>query len=48
MEELQKQIAEVQDYAEILKNLANKQISFDLDDGVTVIMRSLRGVVAEI
>lgn len=48
MEELQKQIVELQDYAEKLKSFANKQITVDLDDGVTVNYAKFEGVVAEI
>lgn len=40
-ENLQKQMIELKEYNEMLKELGAQQITFDLDDGVTVIMRGL-------
>ena len=33
---LQKQLAEIKDYDEILDHMANEQLTMDLDDGVKV------------
>ena len=45
---LLKQISELNEYEEKLKHYANQQISFDLDDGVTVNYAKFEGVVAKI
>lgn len=47
-ETLQKQISELNEYEEQLKIVANQQISFDLDDGVSVNYAKFEGVVAKI
>ena len=47
-EVLQKQISELNEYEEKLKHYANQQISFDLDDGVSVNYAKFEGVVAKI
>lgn len=43
-----KQLAECEEYDLLLKDVADKQISFDLDDGVTRNYALFKGVVAEI
>lgn len=47
-EQLQKWETECCDYNEMLKELANQQISFDLDDGVNVNYEKFKGIVADI
>lgn len=47
-ENLQKQMIELKEYNEVLKELAAKQITFDLDDGVTVNYERFEGAVAVI
>lgn len=47
-ENLQKQMIELKEYNEVLKELAAKQITFDLDDGVTVNYEKFEGAVAVI
>lgn len=47
-ENLQKQMIELKDYNEVLKELAAQQIAFDLDDGVTVNYAKFTGAVAVI
>lgn len=48
MEVLAKQISELKEYNEVLKSLADQQITFDLDDSVTVNYAKFKGAVAEI
>ncbi|MGL4582885.1 MAG: hypothetical protein ACRCVU_07875, partial [Flavobacterium sp.] len=43
---LSKQLSELKEYEQVLKDLANKQITFDLDDGVTVNYAKFEGAVA--
>lgn len=45
-ENLQKQMIELKEYNEVLKELAAQQITFDLDDGVTVNYAKFEGAVA--
>jgi hypothetical protein len=45
-ENLQKQMIELKEYNEVLKELAAQQITFDLDDGVTVNYGKFEGAVA--
>jgi hypothetical protein len=45
-ENLQKQMIELKEYNEVLKELAAQQITFDLDDGVTVNYEKFEGAVA--
>lgn len=47
-ENIQKQISELKEYNEVLKALADQQITFDLDDGVTVNYAKFKDAVAEI
>lgn len=47
-ENLQKQMIELKEYNEVLKQLADLQITFDLDDGVTVNYTKFTGAVAVI
>lgn len=47
-ENLQKQMIELREYNEVLKDLAAQQITFDLDDGVTVNYAKFEGAVAVI
>ncbi|SDQ82305.1 N-6 DNA Methylase [Chryseobacterium soldanellicola] len=47
-ESLQKQMIELKEYNEVLKQLADLQITFDLDDGVTVNYAKFAGAVAVI
>lgn len=47
-ENLQKQMVELKEYNEVLKELAAQQITFDLDDGVTVNYAKFDGAVAVI
>lgn len=47
-ENLQKQISELKEYNEVLKKLAAQQITFDLDDGVTVNYAKFDGALAVI
>lgn len=47
-ENLQKQMVELKEYNEVLKELASQQITFDLDDGVTVNYAKFEGAVAVI
>lgn len=47
-ENLQKQMIELKEYNEVLKQLADLQITFDLDDGVTVNYAKFAGAVAVI
>lgn len=46
LEQLQNWELECRDYNEVLKELANQQIEFDLDDGVTVNYEKFEGAVA--
>lgn len=48
LEMLQAWDIECRDYHEVLKEMANRQIEFDLDDGVTVNYAKFEGVVARI
>lgn len=48
LEMLQNWELECRNYNEILKELANQQIAFDLDDGVSVNYEKFKGAVAEI
>lgn len=48
LEKLQSWELELRDYNEVLKNLANQQIEFDLDDGVSVNYEKFEGAVAKI
>ena len=48
LEKLQQWVLELRDYNEVLKELANQQISFDLDDGVSVNYAKFEGAVATI
>jgi len=48
LEKLQSWELECRDYNEVLKELANQQIEFDLDDGVTVNYEKFEGAVAVI
>lgn len=48
LEELYNWQIECRDYNEVLKELANQQIEFDLDDGVTVNYAKFEGAVAKI
>lgn len=48
LEEYRKWKVECHDYNEVLKELANKQIEFDLDDGVSVNYAKFEGAVAKI
>ncbi len=48
LEKLQSWELELRDYNEVLKNLANQQIEFDLDDGVSVNYEKFEGAVAMI
>lgn len=43
---LGKQLSELKEYEQVLKDLANKQKTFDLDDGVTVNYAKFEGAVA--
>lgn len=43
---LAKQIVEIKEYSEVLKGLADKEITFDLDDGVSVNYAKYEGAVA--
>lgn len=45
-ENLAKQISELKEYEQKLKEVANQQITFDLDDGVSVNYAKFEGVVA--
>lgn len=45
-ENLQKQMIELKEYNEVLKELAAQQITFDLDDGVTINYAKFTGAVA--
>lgn len=47
-ENLAKQISELKEYEQKLKEVANQQITFDLDDGVAVNYAKFEGVVAVI
>ena len=47
-ENLQKQMTELKAYNEVLKEMAAQQITFDLDDGVTVNYAKFEGAVAVI
>src|SRR5690606_29109954 len=47
-ENLAKQISELKEYEQKLKEVANQQITFDLDDGVSVNYAKFEGVVAVI
>ncbi|OYD42848.1 BREX-1 system adenine-specific DNA-methyltransferase PglX [Sphingobacterium cellulitidis] len=47
-ENMAKQISELKTYEQVLKDLANQQITFDLDDGVTVNYAKFEGAVAVI
>lgn len=47
-ENLQKQMIELKEYNEVLKQLADLQITFDLDDGVTVNYAKFAGAVSVI
>lgn len=48
LEKLQSWELELRDYNEVLKDLANQQIEFDLDDGVNVNYEKFEGAVAKI
>lgn len=48
LEKLQSWELELRDYNEVLKDLANQQIEFDLDDGVSVNYEKFEGAVAMI
>lgn len=48
LEQLRKWEIECRDYSEVLKVLANKEIAFDLDDGVTENYKLFEGAVANI
>jgi hypothetical protein len=48
LEKLQSWELELRDYNEVLKDLANQQIEFDLDDGVSVNYEKFEGAVAVI
>lgn len=48
LEELKNHELECRDYNEVLKELANQQIEFDLDDGVSVNYEKFEGAVAKI
>jgi len=48
LELLRKGLADCEEYDLLLKDIADRQISFDLDDGVTKNYAKFRGVVAEI
>ena len=48
LEQLRKWEIECRDYSEVLKELANKEIAFDLDDGVTENYKLFEGAVANI
>ncbi|MCU4173934.1 BREX-1 system adenine-specific DNA-methyltransferase PglX [Carboxylicivirga sp. N1Y90] len=48
LEQIRNWEIECRDYNEVLKNLATKQIEFDLDDGVTVNYAKFEGAVAKI
>lgn len=48
LEKLQSWELELRDYNEVLKDLANQQIEFDLDDGVSVNYEKFEGAVAKI
>lgn len=48
LEKLQKWEIECRDYNEVLKELANQQIEFDLDDGVDLNYTKFEGAVAKI
>lgn len=48
LEQLRKWEIECRDYSEVLKELANKEIAFDLDDGVTENYTLFEGAVANI
>lgn len=48
LEKLRKWEVELRDYSEKLKKLANQEIEFDLDDGVTENYKLFEGVVAKI
>lgn len=47
-ENLAKQISELKEYEQVLKNVANQPNTFDLDDGVSVNYAKFEGVVAVI
>ncbi|OYD44651.1 hypothetical protein CHU00_15775 [Sphingobacterium cellulitidis] len=47
-ENMAKQISELKTYEQVLKDLANQQITIDLDDGVTVNFAKFEGAVAVI
>jgi hypothetical protein len=48
LEQLRKDLQECLDYDLILKDVADQQIEFDLDDGVTANHKLFEGVVAKI
>lgn len=48
LEKLHSWELELRDYNEVLKDLANRQIEFDLDDGVSVNYEKFEGAVAKI
>ncbi|MDM1514645.1 hypothetical protein HX055_18180, partial [Myroides odoratimimus] len=48
LEQLRNWELECRDYNEVLKTLANQQIEFDLDDGVSVNYEKFAGAVAKI
>jgi hypothetical protein len=48
LEQLRNHELECRDYNEVLKELANQQIEFDLDDGVKVNYEKFEGAVAKI
>jgi hypothetical protein len=48
LDKLRKNLQECEQYDIVLKDIADRQIVFDLDDGVTVNYKKFEGVVAEI
>lgn len=48
LDKLQKDLQECRDYDLLLKDTADKQIEFDLDDGVTENLKLFNGVVAKV
>ncbi|MEI7527009.1 MAG: hypothetical protein WCJ95_21855, partial [Mariniphaga sp.] len=48
LDKLRRDIMECEQYDMVLKTVADKQITFDLDDGVTENYKLFKGVVAEI
>ena len=48
LDKYRKDLKECEDYDLLLKDVADKQIVFDLDDGVKVNYKKFEGVVADI